>query len=235
MNKAIENQEQIIQWFNNTYSKRGFWYLRPKHAYYIYLEVLEAKANQKLLDIACGLGRLLEASQDYGVEPYGIDISSVAIAKAKERFPNFKLQEANAEDLPFEDNTFDLITCIGSLERMVNRLDALKEMQRVGTNDCKYCFLVRNSETTSWQFFKKYLGLKNEKGHQDAKNLEAWKTLFNTAGFDVVNVYPDQYPLMKQKRLQSLGLKKINYKALVHSKQPIEKANEFLFVLKKHD
>ncbi len=231
----MDNQEQIIKWFNNTYSKRGFWYLRPKHAYYIYLEILEAKANQKLLDIACGLGRLLEASQDYNVEPYGIDISSVAIAKAKERFPSFNLKEANAEHLPFDDSTFDLITCIGSLERMVNTQNALKEMQRVGKKDSKFCFLVRNSETTSWQFFKKSLGLKNKKGHQDAKNLKEWTTIFNAAGFDVVNVYPDQYPLMKRKKLKSLGLKKINYKALIKNNHPIEKANEFLFLLKKHD
>jgi len=63
MNNKINKQEQITQWFNNTYAKRGFWYLRPKQAYFIYLEILKAKPNQKLLDIACGLGRLLEASE----------------------------------------------------------------------------------------------------------------------------------------------------------------------------
>jgi len=235
MSTHAENQEQITQWFNNTYTKRGFWYLRPKHAYYIYLEILEAKANQKLLDIACGLGRLLEASQDYKVVPHGIDISSVAIAKAKERFPNFNLSVANAENLPFEDSTFDLITCIGSLERMVNTQNALKEMFRVGNQNSKYCFLVRNSETTSWKFIKTFLGLKNKKGHQDAKNLKEWTTIFNTAGFAVVNVYPDQYPLMKKLRRNNFWLKKVNYKQIVKDKQPIEKANEFLFLLKKHD
>jgi len=174
MSKQLDNQEQIAQWFNSTYTKRGFWYLRPKKAYYIYLEILEARTNQKLLDIACGLGRLLEASQDYKVKPHGIDISSVAISKARERFPNFDLQVANAENLPFADDTFDIITCIGSLERMVNTKNVLKEMLRVGNKNSKYCFLVRNSETTSWQFFKTFLGLKNKKGHQDAKNFKEW-------------------------------------------------------------
>ena len=235
MIKQLDNQEQITQWFNNTYTKRGFWYLRPIKAYYIYLELLEAKADQKLLDIACGLGRLLEASQDYKVKPYGIDISDVAISKAKERFPDFNLSVANAENLPFDNNTFDLITCIGSIERMVNTQDALKEMYRVGNKQSKFCFLVRNSQTTSWQFFKSYLGMKNKKGHQDAKNLKEWTSIFKTAGFDVINVYPDQYPLIKKARRQNLWLKKVNYKQVIKSHHPIEKANEFLFLLKKHD
>lgn len=233
MKTQEEDQEQIVRWFDNTYSKRGFWYLRPKSAYYIYLEILEAKANQKLLDIACGLGRLLDASQDYKVIPYGIDISSVAIAKAQERFPLFNLQVANAENLPFNDGTFDIMTCIGSLERMVNLERVLNEMLRVGNEDCKYCFLVRNSETTSWQFFKKYLGLKNKQGHQDAKNLKEWNSVFKDAGFELIKVYPDQYPLIKRIKRKSLWLKKVNYKRIVKTHKPIEKANEFLYLLKK--
>jgi len=233
MKTQEEDQEQIVRWFDNTYSKRGFWYLRPKSAYYIYLEILEAQANQKLLDIACGLGRLLEASQEYKVIPYGIDISSVAIAKAQERFPMFNLQVANAENLPFNDGTFDIMTCIGSLERMVNLEKVLKEMLRVGNEDCKYCFLVRNSETTSWQFFKKYLGLKNKQGHQDAKNLQEWNSVFKNAGFKVIKVYPDQYPLMKRIKRNNLWLKKVNYKRIVKTQMPIEKANEFLYLVKK--
>jgi len=235
MSKQLDNQEQITQWFNTTYTKRGFWYLRPIKAYSIFLELLEAKPDQKLLDIACGLGRLLEASQDYKVKPFGIDISDVAISKAKERFPDFNLSVANAESLPFDDNAFDLITCIGSLERIVNTQNALKEMLRVGNRHSKYCFLVRNSETTSWQIFKTLLGMKNEKGHQDAKNLKEWTSIFETAGFDVLNVYPDQYPLKKKVRRKYIWLKKVNYKHVVKSHEPIEKANEFLFILKKHD
>lgn len=233
MSRQSESQEQIAQWFNTTYSKRGSWYLRPVQAYFIYLELLEAKSGQKLLDIACGLGRLLEASQDYNVIPYGIDISEVAIAKTQERFPDFNLRFANAEALPFDDHSFDLITCIGSLERMIHTHEALKEMLRVGHAESKYCILVRNSETTSWQFFKTFLRLKNKKGHQDAKNLSNWRSIFENAGFEVIAVYPDQYPLMKARRRRSLWLKQIDFKHIIQGNKVIEKANEFLFLLKK--
>jgi ubiquinone/menaquinone biosynthesis C-methylase UbiE len=230
--KQQESQETIQNWFNQTYTKKGETYLRPKEAYYIYLELLKAQKNEKLLDIACGLGRLLEASQDYHVQPYGIDISSVAIEKVKSKFPHFKVQTANAGALPFEDKYFDLLTCIGSLERMLDLKKVLQEMIRVGKKDCRYCFLVRNSETITWKV-KRAFGLVNKKGHQGAKNMSEWKQLFAHAGFEVLHVYPDQYPLIKVLKLKTLWLKKINYKQLLHSSKPIEYNNEFLFLLRK--
>ena len=233
MIKHSTEQKQIVDWFNNTYTKRGEWYLRPKHAYYIYLEVLNAKANQKLLDIACGLGRLLEASLEYNVVPSGIDISDVAIAKVKAKFPQLDVSVANAEELPFEDNSFDLLTCIGSLERMIDKDKVLNEFLRVGKKECRYCFLVRNSQSTNWMFFKKFLGLKNKAGHQDAMDYNSWSQLFTKAGFNISNVYPDQYPLMKRLKRRSFWLKTIDYKSVVTSKTPIEKAKEFLFILEK--
>ena len=77
--------------------------------------------------------------------------------------------------------------------------------------------------------------MKNKKGHQDAKTLKEWTSIFNTAGFDVMEVYPDQYPIQKKLKRSSLWFKKINYKQITKSNEPIEKANEFLFLLKKHD
>ncbi|WP_299111713.1 class I SAM-dependent methyltransferase [uncultured Winogradskyella sp.] len=230
---TANRQQEVTKWFNGTYSKRGNWYLRPTKAYYIFLELLGAKEGQKYLDIACGLGRLLEASTEYGLDSYGIDISSVAIEKIKEKFPDFNARVANAEELPFNDKTFDLVTCIGSLERMLNIPLALQEMQRVGKQDCNYCILVRNSEANSWKYIKALLNLKNKKGHQDAKNLEEWTTIFKTAGYKIDGVYPDQYSIIKKLKLRSFGLKKINYKQLVNDNNPITKTEKFIFLLKK--
>ncbi|NQX85334.1 MAG: class I SAM-dependent methyltransferase [Flavobacteriaceae bacterium] len=235
MSSMTSKQEEIVEWFNTTYSKRGSWYLRPRQAYYIYLELLQAGSNQKLLDVACGLGRLLDASKAYGVQQYGIDISPVAIKKAKNLFPNFNLFVANAEKLPFDDAIFDLITCIGSIERMLNKSLVFKEMLRVGKRNCRYCFLVRNSETRSWKFFKDFLGLKNKAGHQDAKTLKQWKDMFSLYGFKVNAIYPDQYPLQKQKQRSGLWLKKINFKKIIFSTRQLEDANEFIFLLEKND
>lgn len=226
-------QEEIRDWFNRTYSARGEFYLRPVKAYYVFLELLKVESNKQLLDIACGLGRLLEAASEYGCKLSGIDISDVAVQKAQIKLPQADIYHANAEELPFGNDKFDYVTCLGSLERMLDRDRVLQEIMRVSNDNAKFCFLVRNSKTFSWKYLKKMSGMKNEKGHQDAMDLESWKILFRKNGFDIVDILHDQYPLHKAKKIRSLGLLKVNYKKPIFPKKAIEDANEFLFLLKK--
>ncbi len=223
-------QQEIANWFDKTYSRRGEWYLRPVKAYYIFLELLKVKPEEKLLDIACGLGRLLEAATEYDCELTGVDISKVAIEKAQDKLPNAHIQWANAEELPFDDSKFDVITCLGSLERMLNLSRVLQEMKRVTTTNARFCFLVRNENTATWNI-KKTLGIQNETGHQGAKSLQMWTNIFEDEGFEIVDILPDQYPLQKRILFKSLGLKKVDYRSVVKSDQPIEKANELIFIL----
>lgn len=226
-------QSEIAEWFNTMYARRGEFYLRPVKAYYVFLTILKAQENDNLLDVACGLGRLLEAAKEYKCKLTGIDISSVAVDKAKKRLPNANISVANAENLPFEKNQFDLITCLGSLERMLNLDRVLEELNRVGKTDARYCFLVRNSNTASWKYIKKGLGLKNKKGNQGANNLKEWADIFKKAGFIVEELWPDQYPIFKRIKIRSFGLRKIDYKKPIKSTIPLETANEFIFVLRK--
>ena len=232
MNTSSKEQSEIIAWFDKTYKTRGEWYLRPVKAYYIFLELLKAQPKDRLLDVACGLGRLLEAAKEYECELTGIDISSVAVEKAKLKLPEADISVANAEDLSFKDGSFDLITCLGSLERMIHLDKVLAELWRVGDKNAKYCFFVRNSETATWGI-KKSLGLQNKKGHQGANTLEGWKTIFIKAGYKIENVVPDQYPMHKRKKMMTLGLGKVDYKNIVKTDMPLEAANEFLFILTK--
>ena len=167
-----------------------------------------------------------------GAKSYGIDLSDVAVAKAQKNFPNADIRVANAEALPFEDTQFDYVTCLGSLERMLDLDRVLTELLRVGHKNTQYCFLVRNSNTFIWQFFKEKLGMRNKTGHQNAMSLALWTDKFNQAGYDVKAVYPDQYPLQKRKKWWSLGLASIDYKKLILPDTPLETANEFIFILK---
>jgi SAM-dependent methyltransferase len=95
------------------------------------------KAGQKVLDVGCGKGFLLyELTQAVpGLEVLGIDISDYALTHAKAEIQPF-LQKANATDLPFADQQFDLVYSLNALHNLqCFDLDkALREMQRVGQN-----------------------------------------------------------------------------------------------------
>lgn len=235
MNQATAvTQGEIQQWFNNTYRRLGLTYLRPVEAYILFLELMQPVADRKLLDVACGPGQLLMAARPYQLELYGVDIADVAVDLCKKRLPEANVQTANAESLPFANDVFDYITCLGSLERFLDRKATLQEQYRVGKKGALYCIMVRNRNNLKWKFFKELLGLKNKKGHQDALDLEQWRSLFQEVGFQELKVLPDHWPKLKWSHyfLKRLGIA-VRYKKIPAANVPIEHTNEFIFLLRK--
>lgn len=228
----LTKQQYIADWFDKTYRLRGNSYLRPKQAYYIFLKLLEVNKGQQILDVACGLGRLLEVALERELQPTGIDISKVAIEHCRKKLPSVPSYIGNAEDLPFENQKFDYVTCLGSLERMLDRDKVLQELKRVLKNNGTICLLVRNSNSWKWRFIKKPLGLVNKQGNQDAMSLEQWTGLLEKNGLKVINTYCDQWPLMKFKIVSSFGFWRC-FEKIQTSVLPIKFANEFVFTLKK--
>jgi SAM-dependent methyltransferase len=227
---TADTQDLITDWFNAVYRRKGDRYLRPAKAYFIFLELLGAAPSLRLLDVACGLGRLLEAARDYGVSMHGIDLSSVAVDMARRNVPKAEIIEGNAEHLPYPDGAFDLVTCIASLERVLDRRKALAEIHRVGTQSARYCILVRNAGSARWQL-RRFLRSRKDAGNAGAESLQDWTRLLESAGFRVVSVWPDQYPLMRRRRWLSLGLWRVDYRKPLRGK--LERSNEFLFMLEK--
>jgi len=199
--EQIDRQFSIKSWFDQTYRDRGMSYLRPAEAYPIFLQMLDAEPGQRLLDVGCGPGLLLGAALDRGLMATGVDISEVAIDMAKERIPEADLHVANAEALPFPDDAFDLITCVGALERFLDRPAALAELARVAVADARLCIMVRNASALEWRVWRRLLGRQNHTGHQDADTLQAWRRLFESSGFTIETTYMDQWNRQKLRRV----------------------------------
>ena len=93
------------------------------------------KDDARILDVGCGKGFLLyELSQILpNCEVVGVDISEYAIENAKDEVrPN--LQVAPAQNLPFEDDSFDLVYSITTLHNLFlpDLMSAFNEIMRVG-------------------------------------------------------------------------------------------------------
>lgn len=234
MDQALGMTEQIKikNWFDSNYKRWGFTYLRPLQAYEIFGGILNPSKGDNHLDVACGLGLLLKVMSQRGAVCNGVDLSEEAVRQAKEYCPDATIREANAEALPFADQTFNTISCIGSLERMLDREKALKEQMRVLKHDGKICLMVRNSEHFLWKYFWKPLGIQNKKGHQDALNLEEWTELFEGVGLKVDAIYPDHWPYYKVIRFLK-PKRMINFSKVLKFPFSIRGAYEFIFVLKK--
>ena len=105
----------------------------------------ELKPGDSILDVGCGKAFLLyDFTQSVpGVKVCGIDISQYAISHAKEEVRPL-LQVANATQLPFDDNSFDLVISVTTLHNLYCfDLDrALREIERVSR---KYKYTVVES------------------------------------------------------------------------------------------
>src|SRR6201982_4296934 len=86
----------------------------------IFCEQLDIPAGCQLLDVACGSGQVaLWAARD-GVNATGVDIAPNLVqraqARAKAEALNTRFMEGDAEALPFEDASFDVVTSlVGSM------------------------------------------------------------------------------------------------------------------------
>jgi len=81
------------------------------------LDLTAPRAGERLLDIGCGGGEHLCLFRRKGCDVTGIDPSSLLIDQAFRRLHSrAELRIGRAEDLPFSDNEFDIVTLITSLE-----------------------------------------------------------------------------------------------------------------------
>lgn len=108
------------------------------------------ESGQRILDVGCGKGFLLYEFTEVipGLEVSGIDISEYAIANAKEEVKS-RLQVGHARELPYEEDTFDLVISINTLHNLYcfDFERALREIERVGKSNKHVCMeSYRNEE-----------------------------------------------------------------------------------------
>ncbi|MDX2251763.1 MAG: class I SAM-dependent methyltransferase [Nitrospira sp.] len=81
-----------------------------------FYERLDIAPNGQLLDVACGSGQLALMAAKDGIEVTGVDISSLLVQRAQARAQaeelKVRFEEADAEALPFDDASFDMVVSL---------------------------------------------------------------------------------------------------------------------------
>lgn len=80
-----------------------------------------AKDGDRILDLGCGNGRLVELFKGKRIEYSGVDGAEKLIEIAKERYPEFDFQAADVLNLPFGPDNFDKIFSIAVLHHIPSR------------------------------------------------------------------------------------------------------------------
>lgn len=129
---------------------------------YMISEKLRPFKHERVIDIGCGSGSHLLVAGRYGMNLTGVDASPYMLTLAKNRLGDrCELKMAYAEDLPYEDNEFDLAFLINTLEFLDDPLQALEEAGRVAKRGVFIVFFNSISCYIRWQkirgFFRKGL------------------------------------------------------------------------------
>lgn len=114
--------------FTSKYRLRAYAHKMQYESVLAYVE-----AGMKVLDAGCGDGVLSLMMLEKGAEVVGVDLSSPNIDSAKKRAGRESVQFVlgDVENLPFPDNSFDLVVSSHVLEHLPDFDKGLREVMRV--------------------------------------------------------------------------------------------------------
>lgn len=107
----------------------AFWFAAKRNLLGNILKKIRPNQNLKILNLGCGTGDDLNVLSQFG-EVYLVDINPQALKLIPDNGPAKKIL-ADACELPFADNSFDVIICLDVFEHIANDKIATRECHRL--------------------------------------------------------------------------------------------------------
>jgi len=151
--------------------------------------ILTGLEFSNLVDIGCGEGVVLKMLEKYVCNKncIGIDIDPSNIKLSKGNAPFCKYKIGNIYNLPFNENSFEIVMCLEVLEHLEKPEKALSELYRVNS---KYVIISVPREPV-WRVLNMARG-------------KYWKDLGNTHGHinhynskEIVNLIKKQFKILR--------------------------------------
>ena len=89
------------------------------------------ESGKAVLDLCCGHGAMTSALCSRGCKVTGLDFSPEMLAHAANNAPGAELREGDAQNLPFDDASFDTVLCNCGIMHLPDQPRALAEARRV--------------------------------------------------------------------------------------------------------
>jgi len=136
--------------------------------------------DSKVLDVGCAKGFMMHDFSEMipGIKVQGIDVSKYAIENCMPSVKDF-VQVADARELPFEDNSFDLVISVTTVHNFDREecIQALQEIERVSKKNAfitvdAYRNDLEKEAMHAWNLTAKTI-----------LHVDEWKKLFEEAGY----------------------------------------------------
>ena len=117
--------------------------------------------GKPVLEVGCGMGCMAMNWANHRARITAVDLNPVAVSTAKKRFEIFNLdgdiREADGEELPFEDNTFDYVYSWGVLHHSPNTKKSIAELYRVMKRGARAGIMLYHRRSLMYRFFTEYV------------------------------------------------------------------------------
>jgi ubiquinone/menaquinone biosynthesis C-methylase UbiE len=120
-----------------------WWYVGRRQIIRHLVEKIRTRLNNpnpRILDVGCGTGANLKMLADCG-KAEGVDISQQAVDFCHDRGLN-SVKLGAAEQLPYENGSFELVTALDVIEHLDDDVAGLQEMRRVLGRDGRILLFV---------------------------------------------------------------------------------------------
>ena len=168
---------------------------RLPSTYQVFVDWLNINPGDKLLDVACGTGPLLQCAGT-GVRSSGVDLSERAVSLARANAPWAQLIVGDMQHLPYPDGHFNCVATLGGLEHVPDMKRALREMLRVCANRGTLCIMVPNANFF-WYRVSPLNGTQQMSMEEHLLTLTEWQALLRSAGLHILRIETDPGPRIR--------------------------------------
>lgn len=140
-----------------------------------------------ILDAGCGCGHFLKWLERYFpyAAIYGIDLDEQKLTIASQRLKITKLINQDVHNLPFKDETFEIVSALQILEHLEEPEIFLREVNRILKNNGLLIIATPNPSGIAVKLLKeKWHGYNTE--HISLKPPDEWKIILKNLGFNIL-------------------------------------------------
>lgn len=130
--------------------------------------------GRRVLDVGCGNGYVLSKFAKEGALVSGVDVTPAGIAVTRKRFDMLGLEGdlrvADAQELPFEDGSFDCVTSMGVLHHVPDTEKAVSEILRVLKPGGRFIIMMYHRNSVQYQIKYRLVSLVKRRPIQELVN-----------------------------------------------------------------
>ncbi len=162
------------------------------------LGVLGDVAGKDVLELGCGAGQFGRTLAERGARVVGVDVSAEQLARAQ---VTFELVEASADELPFPEESFDVVVCDWGATAFADPYRVVPEAARVlrpgglfafsGGTAIEWCCYSPKAQRPERELLNPYFGMHRMDMGDHVEFMLGygdWIRLFRANGFEVLDL-----------------------------------------------